>query len=259
MTSQRHHLVDDDDVWLGVHDASSMIGVSPATLRRWSAAGKIAVFTTPGGHRRYSRSMLQQLLPQATGWRPSASALGESSERVVELVVRQLREPGGGISWVERADEDTQRLVAVAGRAMVDGLLGYIDKGTDSQREDALRPAIEAAALQGRVMARQHGDLGETMEASHRFRGLLVDDLGRLACRHALATADTTRILARVNDGVDRLIVALVAAHLESWASDRERQVDEEVHAPPDRGGRGEGQSQSSSDPVAPEPCQRDE
>jgi hypothetical protein len=220
MTGPRHRLVDDDEVWLGVHDASAMLGVSPATLRRWSVAGQIVTFTTPGGHRRYARSMLQQLLPERAGREPSTSALGESPERVVEIVGRHIREAGGGISWVEVADEDTRSLLAVAGRAMVDGLLGYVDRSTDRERQDAIRPAIEAAALHGRVTARHRGDLGETVEAFHRFRGVLVDDLAGLACSQGLAIPETTRILARVNDGVDRLIVALVAAHASARSSE---------------------------------------
>ena len=33
--------------WLTIHEASDLIGVSPATLRRWSDAGEIRAFTTP--------------------------------------------------------------------------------------------------------------------------------------------------------------------------------------------------------------------
>ena len=47
----------DSEVWLSVHDASAMLGVSPATLRRWSVAGEIEAFTTPGGHRRFALSL----------------------------------------------------------------------------------------------------------------------------------------------------------------------------------------------------------
>lgn len=49
--------------WLTLRDACALVGVSPATLRRWSDNGDIRTFTTPGGHRRFSRSAILGLLP----------------------------------------------------------------------------------------------------------------------------------------------------------------------------------------------------
>ena len=49
--------------WLSVHEASELLGVVPATLRRWSTAGRVSSFTTPGGHRRFSRTEILRLLP----------------------------------------------------------------------------------------------------------------------------------------------------------------------------------------------------
>lgn len=212
MSGPRHHL-DNAEVWLGVHDASAMLGVSPATLRRWSAAGKVAAFTTPGGHRRFARSMIEQLLPQPITVDATASSLGESSDRMARIVRRHVGAACRGISWLDGIDEETRYALVVGGRTMIEGLLGYVDGNAPREREAAIRPAIEAAALHGRIAARHDGDLGETVGAFHRFRGFLVDDLADLACRRGLPTPEATRILGRANDGVDRLIVALVAAH----------------------------------------------
>ena len=49
--------------WLTVREACALVGVSPATLRRWSDNGDIKAFTTPGGHRRFTRSTILDLLP----------------------------------------------------------------------------------------------------------------------------------------------------------------------------------------------------
>lgn len=213
MMSGPRHVIDDPEVWLGVHDASAMLGVSPATLRRWSAAGKVAAFTTPGGHRRFARSMIEKLLPPPSTADTTVSSLGESSDRVARIVRRNVQAACCGTSWLEQADEDTRLALGVGGRMMVEGLLGYVDGDAPNEREAAIRPAIEAAVLHGRLAARHHGDLGETVGAFHRFRGLFIDDLAELACRRGLPTAEATRILGRANEGVDRLIVALVGAH----------------------------------------------
>lgn len=55
------------ETWLSVQEASAMLGVSPATLRRWSAAGEVEAFTTPGGHRRFAVSTLSALLDRGCG------------------------------------------------------------------------------------------------------------------------------------------------------------------------------------------------
>ena len=39
--------------WMTVRQAAQLLGVSEPTLRKWTDAGRIATFRTPGGHRRY--------------------------------------------------------------------------------------------------------------------------------------------------------------------------------------------------------------
>jgi excisionase family DNA binding protein len=39
--------------FLNVGKAATYLGVSPASLRHWSDAGRLRVYRTPGGQRRY--------------------------------------------------------------------------------------------------------------------------------------------------------------------------------------------------------------
>ena len=53
--------------WLRLGDTAALLGVSLNTLRRWSDAGKIVSYRSPGGHRRFKRSDVEKLLAgQAT-------------------------------------------------------------------------------------------------------------------------------------------------------------------------------------------------
>ena len=63
--------------WLTLSEACALVGVSPATLRRWSDNGDVRSFTTPGGHRRFSRSAILGLLPAPTS-APAVTASAES-------------------------------------------------------------------------------------------------------------------------------------------------------------------------------------
>ena len=46
--------------FLGIGEASQVLGFSISTLRRWEACGKLVVAEhTPGGHRRYDLALLR--------------------------------------------------------------------------------------------------------------------------------------------------------------------------------------------------------
>jgi len=47
---------------VGVGDAATYLGVSPASLRRWSDQGLLRVYRTPGGQRRYSVADLDEFV-----------------------------------------------------------------------------------------------------------------------------------------------------------------------------------------------------
>jgi excisionase family DNA binding protein len=47
--------------------AASYLGVSLATVRRWSNAGHLSGSRTPGGQRRFSRTQLDQFLTSLDG------------------------------------------------------------------------------------------------------------------------------------------------------------------------------------------------
>ena len=48
--------------FLNVSEAAEFLGVSAASLRKWSDQGLVPVYRTPGGQRRYSPEDLEQFL-----------------------------------------------------------------------------------------------------------------------------------------------------------------------------------------------------
>jgi diguanylate cyclase (GGDEF)-like protein/excisionase family DNA binding protein len=53
-----------DTTWLHVADVARALGVSANTVRRWTDAGRIAAYRSPGGHRRYLADDVQALLSE---------------------------------------------------------------------------------------------------------------------------------------------------------------------------------------------------
>ena len=47
---------------LNVSQAANFLGVSPASVRKWSDAGLLLAYRTPGGQRRYSLVELEEFL-----------------------------------------------------------------------------------------------------------------------------------------------------------------------------------------------------
>ncbi len=50
--------------WLTIEEASKYLGVSQDTLRRWEKKGRLLPRRTMGGHRRYRRKQLEEILRQ---------------------------------------------------------------------------------------------------------------------------------------------------------------------------------------------------
>jgi excisionase family DNA binding protein len=68
---------------LSVGEAAEFLGVSTASLRKWSDQGLVPVYRTPGGQRRYSRAELQRFIESMRESRP-----GDLSEREVNRDIR---------------------------------------------------------------------------------------------------------------------------------------------------------------------------
>ena len=69
--------------WLTLGQAAKYLGVAQSTMRKWSDLGRVSAFYTPGGHRRYRRSDLDQFLDRSG---PSTSTAGSGNGPLVLIV-----------------------------------------------------------------------------------------------------------------------------------------------------------------------------
>src|ERR671910_3863880 len=53
--------------WLTLGQAARYLGVAQSTIRKWSDAGRLPAFYTPGGHRRFRRGDLDEFLSGSRG------------------------------------------------------------------------------------------------------------------------------------------------------------------------------------------------
>ncbi len=207
--------------WLSPREASRLLGVSAATLRRWGDAGQIATFTTPGGHRRFSRSSLRRLLPTARPGRPRLADLGETPSQMMRGYRRHAAGTTPPPSWLSALPEPERAVLRDHGRRLAASLLRAIDAPAPEERE-AWMATAEADARGYGALARRHGlSLSATVELFLRFRAPFTGELAALCRRAGLDTDAATDLLAQATQALDRLLVATIRGHASAAGSGR--------------------------------------
>jgi excisionase family DNA binding protein len=205
--------VPDIEQWLTVQQACALIGVAPATLRRWSVAGDVPAFTTPGGHRRFARSTILGMLPKAHQARPNLERLGETPQHMTDICRRQLVQVFRGAAWPERLDEEQLEALRDHSRAITASLLQIIDEPTPAQHQILLAAAAASATECGRIAAHASAEIGETLQTFLRFRALFLAELVAMSRRRGLDTVAATDLLATASEAIDQLQVAVISGH----------------------------------------------
>jgi excisionase family DNA binding protein len=206
---------------VGLSEASRVLGVSPATLRRWSDAGRLRVFTTPGGHRRFSRSALERLLPADRSRRPSIGGSGLSPSRIARTYRRASREAAPELPWVLTLSQEQRLLFRERGHVLAASLLQFLDAPQPEAAAHHLKEASGSAADYGTVAATLGLSLSQTVEGFLRFRAPFHHELAVAARRRGFDTAETTDLLETAERAMDRLLVATMTGH--SQAAGRSR------------------------------------
>jgi excisionase family DNA binding protein len=213
--------------WLSLGPASRMLGVDPGTLRRWADDGRIVVYTTPGGHRRFDRAAVERL---ATERRPGAgrramrppnrslSSLGATPERLQRAYRRSYTGPGPTPSAVGAVGDADRSAYRHDGRRLVAALVAYLDADPLDEL-GRLAAETDAASLVddlARRLAAAGTSLTESVALFVAARRPFLAELSGLGRRRAL---DPARLGALYDDAsalLDRLLLRLIATYQET-------------------------------------------
>ena len=199
--------------WLSIHEASALIGVSPSTLRRWSDAGEIKAFTTPGGHRRFSRAAVVGMMPADRRGRPRLDRLGETPVRMTRIYRRELVRVAHGAPWIDTIGAADRQALRDHGDRIAAALLTFFDAALPAERADALAMADDSSAECGRIAGRLGLPIEATVEVFLWFRMPFVHELAAVARRRGLDTAEATLLLETATETFDRLLGAALRGH----------------------------------------------
>jgi excisionase family DNA binding protein len=201
--------------WLTIHEACAFLGVDQSTLRRWSDTGKVPVFRTPGGHRRYAEADLRALVGEGPRLqeRPRVSRqtlTDRSLSGYEDDYLRVARERPWFRAYGASTQEEHRRL----GRRLVDLAMRYASAPTAAgDRTSLLDEARQIGEHYGRNGSSHGLSASETIEAFMYFRYPVVRAVTALIDEQGLAAKRAIRLYAEINQFLDQVLVSTVQAH----------------------------------------------
>jgi len=201
--------------WMSINDACQFLGVDQSTLRRWSDAGKVPVFRTPGGHRRYAEDDLRSLIGDGPKRqerpRVSRQALTDRSLSAYEDdYLRGARERRWFRTYSAATLEEHRRL----GRRLVDLAVHYSAAAPGAgDRASLLGDGEQIGEHYGRSGAGAGLTVVETVEAFLYFRFPVVQAVMGLIEEEGLAAKRAARLFIEIGHFMDQVLVATIRAH----------------------------------------------
>ena len=201
--------------WLSLGPASRLIGVNADSLRRWADEGRVEVFTTPGGHRRFARRSLDRLVASGhSDRRLPLARLGATPARVSAAYrrsyVRRAGEAGSPTDAVAGPDREAFRR---DGRRLVGVLLAYLDGVDSADRARAEAEATEIVAAHAGHLAATGITIDESLGLFVAARRPFLAEIGAVARRRRLEPEQLTTLYDDASGLLDRLLLRFVAAH----------------------------------------------
>lgn len=200
--------------WLSINQACAMLGVDQSTLRRWSDAGKVPVFRTPGGHRRYAEQDLLSLV-RGNGRRPVRP-------RVIrqELTARSLSGFEEGFwqgararRWFRAFSPAKHDELRLLGRRLIDLAVRFAASPESSDRSSLLDEGRQIGEQYGSSSARAGLSSLEAVEAFLYFRSPVVRSVLGMIDEQGLAAKRAARVFVDIGQFMDQVLLAMVSAH----------------------------------------------
>ena len=199
--------VEYDSGWLSLHEASQLLGVAPATVRRWGDAGRVPTKRTLGGHRRFGRAAIERLL---------ADLYSDEIPQPVEATRSWSIDPRALMSqdWHTRfvAGPATDRM-----RSLGQRLLGILMQFINSAQPDE-RLLVEARMV-GATYGSESRALGvsvsATVEAFLFFRRAFAQ-LAKPQSTRPVDVAAVIELRTRLDHFMDEILLGTIEGHEKS-------------------------------------------
>jgi excisionase family DNA binding protein len=192
--------------WVTLGKACEVLGVDESTLRRWADSGRVRVYRTPGGHRRFLLGNLEELVARD----------GSDGEEVGRLAIAKIRrqlqrarqEPGG---WYASLSETDRQQLREQGRRLIGMAGAYFSK--KAPRAGLLAEARAVGLSYGQILARAGLPLPNAVEAYIGFRKTMDETSRQASSREGMSTEEALAAFGQVHTLGDQVLLGIAAAY----------------------------------------------
>ncbi|MCB8977117.1 MAG: helix-turn-helix domain-containing protein [Ardenticatenaceae bacterium] len=196
--------------WVSLTKASDFLGVHSTTLRRWADDGQIPFMLTPGGHRRFALSDLQQFSAERRQSQMPASFEQMWAEKALTQT-RQAISAHKDASWLANHDDDMREQHRLLGRRLMGLTLQYISD--PESNGTLLKQAEEIGRQYGRLSRETNLPLTQALQATLLFRDMLVDTAFQLPSTVSIKPEANLRLMRRINELLNVVHLAIAQAY----------------------------------------------
>ena len=187
--------------WMSLGAVSRMLGITDTTLRQWADQGRLPVYRTPGGHRRFLREDVEALMQDASvGTFPNYTNNSDSEDMALRRIRRKLSQvdPSRQL-WMESFQAEGRDRMRLFGRRLLSLLL---QSGLSGRRR------------KGETLTETHM-LGHEYGSEMAARGVPLTDSVQafLFFRQAVVEAVHPEQLGQVIEMSDQVLLGLVDAY----------------------------------------------
>jgi excisionase family DNA binding protein len=207
-TQRRHRAHNGDSGWVTLGRASEILGVDESTLRRWADSGRLRVYRTPGGHRRFSVVNLEEMLT-GEGRHQNSDEIERMAVAKIRRQLQRARHQEDG--WYATLSEANRQKLRDQGRRLIEMVGEYLSKR--SRRSGLLEEALEIGSTYGRILLDAGLPLPSAVGAYIGFRRTMDETTRQAAVRESLPMEEALEACGQVHALGDQVLRGLVAAY----------------------------------------------
>lgn len=197
--------------WLTLTQACETLGIHPITLRAWIDQGTIQAFRTAGGHRRLRRAHVQEFLAQQQTTPPARALLPRPDQAVQEIRREISAEPVQHSVWYTQLSDAQRAQQRQIGQRLMGLLLQFVSRADNAQ--EFLEEGRALSRQYGKSLAKAGLKTADVARGFLFFCGAILQATYHPHSATAQGDADGLRLLGRINNFMDELLIATLEAY----------------------------------------------
>jgi excisionase family DNA binding protein len=194
--------------WVSLRRACEILGADESTLRRWADAGRLRVYRTPGGHRRFSLNDLESMV-SGDGRHRGAEEVERVAVAKIRRQLQRARQDDNG--WYGTLSDENRQRLRDLGRRLVEMAGEYMEKRT--RRSSLLDEALEIGGEYGRVLIEAGLPLPNAVGAYIGFRKTIDETTNQAALRESMPLEEALAAAGQVHALGDQVLLGMTAAY----------------------------------------------